>query len=140
MNKKIATRWIKALRSGKYKQGIYGLCEITDKGKKYCCLGVLTELYQQDCKRKKKKALSVSKIKSTDFSKGGYDTDYTGYGSTKETDDLPMAVKKWAGMRTRRGDLDATDTYCGTDLVLMNDEGFSFKKIAKVIEENYEHL
>jgi hypothetical protein len=39
MNPKYKTRWIKALRSGKYKQGVGALK--TESGK-YCCLGVLS--------------------------------------------------------------------------------------------------
>lgn len=40
MKKAIATKWVKALRSGKYKQGRGCLL---DEGK-YCCLGVLCEV------------------------------------------------------------------------------------------------
>jgi hypothetical protein len=42
-------------------------------------------------------------------------------------------------MHTRTGDLE-TDIYCGMDLVSMNDDGDSFKKIASVIEKKYEEL
>jgi len=41
MNPKIKQKWIKALRSGKYKQGIYEL----QNEDKFCCLGVLCDLY-----------------------------------------------------------------------------------------------
>ena len=40
MDKKLKTRWIKALRSGKYPQATNGLR--TETG--YCCLGVLCDL------------------------------------------------------------------------------------------------
>lgn len=41
MDKKLKARWVKALRSGKYKQ-----CtgKLTDKKGGYCCLGVLQRL------------------------------------------------------------------------------------------------
>lgn len=40
MDKKLKTKWIKALRSGKYKQ-----CRtILTDGKGYCCIGVLGEI------------------------------------------------------------------------------------------------
>ena len=39
MNKSIAMKWVRALRSGKYKQGRDYLKE----GERYCCLGVLQE-------------------------------------------------------------------------------------------------
>lgn len=71
MNKRIKARWVKALRSGKYKQGINKLK--THDGK-YCCLGVLTDLY---CKSKKRAWASVHN--------GGDET-------------LPVRVQKWAGV------------------------------------------
>lgn len=40
MNKALAMKWVKALRSGKYKQGKTFL----KKGDKYCCLGVLCDI------------------------------------------------------------------------------------------------
>lgn len=40
MNKSVATKWVKALRSGKYKQGYKHL----RRDNKYCCLGVLCEI------------------------------------------------------------------------------------------------
>lgn len=47
MKKALKTKWLKALRSGKYKQTRKGvLCNISVKGKplSYCCLGVLCEV------------------------------------------------------------------------------------------------
>jgi len=41
MNKRMKTKWIKALRSGRYKQGRGRLK--TEKGS-YCCLGVLNKV------------------------------------------------------------------------------------------------
>ena len=40
MDKKIKKKWLKALRSGKYKQGM-GTLRIEDR---FCCLGVLCDL------------------------------------------------------------------------------------------------
>lgn len=47
MNKEIKAQWIAALRSGKYSQGFKRLRTETPAGPKYCCLGVLCELYRQ---------------------------------------------------------------------------------------------
>lgn len=41
MNQEIKQRWIEALRSGEYKQGYENLYHCG----KFCCLGVLTDLY-----------------------------------------------------------------------------------------------
>lgn len=38
MDAKLKNKWIKALRSGKFKQG---LLKLVSSDKKYCCLGVL---------------------------------------------------------------------------------------------------
>lgn len=46
MNKKIKNKWVKALRSGKYKQGTEAL-KITHDGDgeaAFCCLGVLCDI------------------------------------------------------------------------------------------------
>ena len=50
MPKAIKTRWVKALRSGKYKQTTGQLRECDDDGKPvgYCCLGVLCDITQKE--------------------------------------------------------------------------------------------
>jgi hypothetical protein len=137
MNKTIATKWVKALRSGKYKQGEAYLCQITSKGKRHCCLGVLTEMYQAEQKAKKKKALpaKVGKI----YADASFDVVKYGSGECA-AEELPVAVKRWAGMEGRLGEFDVeSDGYFGS-LSHMNDDGCSFKKIANFIEKNYENL
>ena len=42
MNKKVVKKWVKALRSGDYKQGVGKLRDVHNN---FCCLGVLTDLY-----------------------------------------------------------------------------------------------
>ncbi len=50
MDRKLRNKWVKALRSGKYKQGKEHLRQENDKGKSvYCCLGVLIEVAGGDC-------------------------------------------------------------------------------------------
>lgn len=46
MDKKLKSKWVKALRSGKYKQGFGMLKQRNDTAHRlvYCCLGVLREL------------------------------------------------------------------------------------------------
>lgn len=45
MTKKMANKWIRALRSGKYTQGRHEL--YTPATNRYCCLGVLCDLYPE---------------------------------------------------------------------------------------------
>jgi len=49
MNKRIKSKWLKALRSGKYEQGKYNL---RDSENKYCCLGVLCDIYAKENKKR----------------------------------------------------------------------------------------
>jgi len=44
MDKQIKKKWLKALRSGKYNQGIGKLRQKADKGDEFCCLGVLCDV------------------------------------------------------------------------------------------------
>jgi hypothetical protein len=44
MDKKLKAKWIKALRSGEYKQGKGVLRSGTGKDASYCCLGVLCDV------------------------------------------------------------------------------------------------
>ena len=137
MNKTIAMKWVKALRSGKYKQGKEYLCKITRKGKKHCCLGVLTEMYQAEQKAKKKKVLPV-KVGKMYY---GAPFDVVKYGNDEfPAEELPVAVRRWAGIEGRIGDLDVMDKGHYKSLAHMNDDGHSFKKIANFIEKNWENL
>lgn len=44
LSKKTCQRWIKTLRSGKFKQGTGRLRSGNQHGTRHCCLGVLTEI------------------------------------------------------------------------------------------------
>jgi hypothetical protein len=44
MRKSIKNKWVKALRSGKYKQGTGQLHSENEEGKSFCCLGVLATI------------------------------------------------------------------------------------------------
>lgn len=45
MNRELKTKWLEALRSGKYKQGRSALRTIQDE---FCCLGVLCDIVAPD--------------------------------------------------------------------------------------------
>ena len=45
MKRELMRRWVRALRSGKYKQGHGYLCEVNRDGEEqFCCLGVLADI------------------------------------------------------------------------------------------------
>ena len=103
MKKEVALKWIEALRSGKYRQGRRFLCY----DGKYCCLGVLNELYLN---------LELDKY------------DYT-VGKSHET--LPRA--NIIGLNSHTGYLPGSET----SLAKLNDEGYTFDEIADIIQIEY---
>lgn len=145
MKPSIATKWVKALRSGKYKQGKQALKTRSRKGiVRHCCLGVLCELYNKEHKNKLK-----TKIKNPDdidlALAPGIDKCYL---FSNRSIMLPISVKNWAGLNDACGLLKKGDGYSnnkfhwGTVFSLseMNDEGATFNQIANFIEERYEDL
>jgi hypothetical protein len=136
MKKNVAKIWIKALRSGKYKQGKSFLKQFNSKGQpKHCCLGVLCELYNDTMKKNHKKTISV-KFR---------DDSHLYYGYVKfanKNGSLPAVVRKWAGIKNELGTFSYTErifkhTKCLADL---NDTGKKFSTIADIIEKNMENI
>lgn len=121
MDAAIKKKWIRALRSGKYKQGKNAL----RIGDKHCCLGVLCELAF--------KAGAVQRTeqihgRTSSFSYGG---DYLEpFGSM-----LPESVMEWAGLDNTAGVEWEDDNGDVESLITLNDGGKTFKEIAKVINE-----
>ena len=113
MKKDIAEKWVKALRSGKYEQGIACL----NRSNKFCCLGVLCDLAVKE---------GVS-IKVTQRKK------YMFYNGVKSV--LPLMVQEWANMTSPQGVL-----FNGGALTAMNDKGATFEEIAKIIEKSWKIL
>ena len=113
MKEQVKELWTKALRSGEYKQGQGSL----NCNGKFCCLGVLTDLYI--------KAMGSeweSRLIGEGFTFGGHSAV------------LSENVAKWSGMKT------STGLFNGGTLAILNDIGSSFESIADVIEKNYEDL
>jgi hypothetical protein len=130
MKQNIMKKWVKALRSGKYKQGeSYLKATWTKQGTKHCCLGVLCELYNDTMKQNKKKCIKETVNKDTVVHKFGQSDTL-----------LPNAVKKWAGLRTNDGEFKIEKDVWTSSLTDMNDFGDTFKKIATFIENHYEQL
>ena len=114
MEKKLAMRWVKALRSGKYKQGTDLLCDAKNQ---YCCLGVLARVKGI----KKSSIIGVQDL--LDF-----DDDNNLYCGLN--DDLGRAFE---------GSIKIAGVTYGS-LSSANDCGVSFKCIATWIEKNYKKL
>lgn len=116
MKKSIMEKWVKALRSGEYKQG---KDRLRSKDDKFCCLGVLCNLHAQEHPE-------IAKHETNPLT-------YLNHAGLPSSE-----VLEWAGFRY--------DNECGwistigTDLVTLNDTGKSFKQIANIIEKHYTEL
>lgn len=121
MNPEVKAKWLAALRSGEYEQGQYRLKrEFEDGESRYCCLGVLCDLYLKETGGKWHPAPITADLYGIAFS------------IDEETQFLPPAVIKWAGLVSMEQLL-----IDGTSLTHLNDsENVSFEGIAALIEEN----
>lgn len=127
MRKDKAMKWVKALRSGKYKQGQNYLQE----GDMFCCLGVACEVFKvPSIKRYGRIRYGTVDLSSEQFlslkaqEKIGL--------STEDGAFEPLAVK-WPRSMPK-------GLRCKSSLAALNDAGATFKQIASFIELNYKHL
>ena len=104
-------KWVKALRSGDYKQGKKVL--LTNDGK-FCCLGVLCDI-------------------SPKYLGGRWD----GTAMFGESLTLASEIMVWSGMSTNAGNLSGQKEGCLSDL---NDRDTTFDELATIIENNWEEL
>lgn len=110
MKQSIAKRWVKALRSGKYKQGRGKLRRVEDEVTKHCCLGVLCEL----------------RGVRFDGARGGLNREELKWGGFESKASLITAPDVlWGQPQT---------------LAELNDAGWSFERIATYIEKNWMKL
>ncbi len=124
MDKKIAKKWIVALRSGKYTQGKGILCIEDNKTPKYCCLGVLCDIMETPYKIEQQ---SNYGLKNYGIKKYGKDGDFNS---------LPFEVRQKALIGTESGHIREMQT----SLSCLNDAGMSFLEIADIIEDNIDNL
>lgn len=75
----VKKKWVEALRSGEYMKGTGCLCKQGSKYDRFCCLGVLTDLYL------------IEKNEGWEDSDRPKELSYNGHG-----DDLCFEVKQWA--------------------------------------------
>lgn len=125
MKKKLAMKWVEALRSGKYEQGSsYLECD-----NKFCCLGVLCKVMGVEGTR-------------VEVNTGGYKVEFDG-----DTAGLTTDIQKIAGMKESFGLID----YLHTRLSELNDTGYrddpyqhrvqmNFDEIADIIQICYKDL
>jgi hypothetical protein len=126
MNAAIKTRWVDALRSGDYEQAQRVLHPLGTQ--RFCCLGVLCDLYLQEIGEAWTEI--SSEPGSTSVALGAC------YG---ETGALPLEVVTWAGLANLNPDVEVGPTKPGgrarwSSLASLNDHGSTFVAIADLIE------
>jgi len=119
-----ARKWVKALRSGKYKQGRDYLCQLYGEEREFCCLGVACELFIR----------SGNKLRTAVRSDGG---NYVEYGGNRGI--VPGKVREWLGLRDNLGEY-VNKNGLTSSLADLNDRGKSFENIADIIESQPEGL
>jgi hypothetical protein len=116
MNKDVKEKWIKALTSGEYTQG---KSYLRDEDDRYCCLGVLCDLYL------------------TDGGEGQWeqyeDSGQSPWKILGRSGFLPKKVQEWAGLDCEEGWYSLNDD--NASLTHMNDSGKTFAQIAEKIKE-----
>lgn len=125
MNQEIKQKWLTALRSGEYEQGRETLRSLDNK---FCCMGVLCDLYIKE---------NQAEDKKVDWNINPYRKAY----SFEECSSLtPNVVLEWAGIDT---ELDLgpyvphpIEGYGLSSVGVMNDMSVSFIDIADIIEES----
>lgn len=147
MKKTIAEKWVKALRSKKYRQGQMALKTKSSRGTvRHCCLGVLCELYQKDRRAKKLPPLPTENIPEAEIDKDSQpQCPPRGCVFTfgDDTIELPHRVVKWAGMVSNGGNFHEPFIFEGEsvdNLIYLNDCGCKFEQIAQVIEDRVKEL
>lgn len=116
MNRRIKKQWVKALKSGKYKQGEG---QLRDEHNRFCCLGVLCNLYAKEHPK-----IAAKQKEPQQF--------------LGEDSFLPRPVSNWAGFK---GDSNPAVIYRNREITLshLNDGighvSLTFDKLAKIIEE-----
>ena len=128
MKRKKARKWIKALKSGKYEQGLGCMKRDRDGRVTHCPLGVLCELAIKD---------------GVDVKTDRYTTAYCSEQNVHvhtfdgNADVLPGKVVEWAGLCSCNGTV--FSRLSPVSLIELNDElKWSFKDIAGYIDDKWE--
>lgn len=123
MNPRVRSKWIRALRSGKYQQGSSALRE----GDRFCCLGVLCDIAEKE-----------GVVKSQSLTLG---TNKVAYGTGDTVTDrsvnyLPREVMEWAGLEHFNPPVKhPNDAGVTVSLAGLNDSGWDFDTISRIIQK-----
>ena len=121
MDSTIKEKWLAALRSGKYKQGTGNLKTKTNR---FCCLGVLCDVYRKETK--------YGKWMKDNFGNFHFINTKKSKKDFKDAGVLPLNVMEWADLPSVNPLIDV-----GSSLAGINDSCASFEKIADIIEKKF---
>jgi hypothetical protein len=119
MNKEIKTKWLAALRSGEYKQGMGALHNIAEDS--YCCLGVLCDIYAKEHQESEN-------VRRPHPDSGETEMFYD------ESAVAPDLIVSWAGIQDGNPYIKVDNKY-NRSVRQLNDNGKTFEEIADIIEE-----
>jgi len=131
MNTEVKQKWIDALRSGKYDQGSEKLRSVQG----YCCLGVLCDLYSQEQDSEWEfRGIAETNLQPQDY-----------WYFDGESEFLPESVKEWAGLPAKNPsvrvdvteDEDDDDWFYNEEIANLNDSGYTFNELSKLIEQQF---
>lgn len=140
MKKEIKKQWIENLTNGKYEQGLDKLRTPDDK---YCCLGVLCDMYVKENTSElhwSNDVYSEVYVYNGVLLSGAIEGNNPPY--VYEEYYAPEPVLDWAGIAYPKGNATNGEYQQEFDkspsgiVAKMNDDGKSFKQIAKWIEKN----
>ena len=134
MKKKNATKWVKALRSGKFKQGcgwlVHDYCGANER--RHCCLGVLAEINGFNGNNG---LFGCETLEGIENECDLFTEDGTPLIGDKDEANMVKVV-----LRTRTKKSERVTIRKFANLADANDKGASFKTIATWIEKNYKLL
>jgi hypothetical protein len=122
MNKDKADLLVATLRSGEFSQTKGAL----KNNKGFCCLGVACELYRRE-------------TGNGNWLTDGNEDLYV-VGKESERGALPKSVQNWLGTRSANPSTSVTREDFPLSLAELNDDGWSFEKIADLIEREWKFL
>jgi hypothetical protein len=114
-----AKSWLRALRSGKFKQ----TTGVLQNANGYCCLGVACELALKAGIITKKEEQPETKATPAYFT----------FGSKPESLVLPEKVRLWLGLADNEGHFTTDGAGVSESLTNLNDTGKTFEAIADII-------
>jgi hypothetical protein len=131
MNTEVKQKWIDALRSGKYDQGSEKLRSVTG----YCCLGVLCDLYAKEHNQEWEfRGITETNLQPQDY-----------WYFEDQSEFLPDSVRDWAGLPFGNPNVrvdvtdndDEDDWFYNDEIANLNDSGYTFNELSKLIEQQF---